>query len=153
MTAARRSLDGLSRILETRDDGWLEARERGLVYVFSHFPIHIGIVALGVGISAAIEAAVEGHALAGGGLIVLCAGVGAFLLGASVCHRVLPNRIRGAVVGARLATAAVLFVLPFAVPAMSPLHLVGGIAVALLGLIVFEARATPGGESETGVEA
>ena len=143
----------IDRILETRDDGWLEARERGLVYVFSHFPIHMGIVALGVGMSAAIEAAIAGHALAGGGLIVFCTGVGAFLLGSSTCHRVLPNRIRGTVVGARLATAAVLFVLPFAFPAVSPLLLVGAIAVALLGLIVFEARTSPTGAAGPGVDA
>lgn len=143
----------IDRLLEVGDDHWLEARERGLVYVFSHFPIHIGIVALGVGISAAIEASLEGHALSGGGLLVLCGGVGAFLLGASSCHRVLPNRIRDVVVGARLLAAAILVALPFLLPAVPPLPLVGAIALALFGLIVFEARTTGSGEGRPGVEA
>ena len=143
----------IDRLMEVRDHTWLEARERGLIYVFSHFPIHIGVVATGVGISAAIESSVEAHALSGGGLTLLCWGTAAFLVGCSVCHRVLPNRIRDAVVGARVATAVALLAVPFVFPAASPVLLVTALALALVGLIVFEARTTPKGGGEPSVQA
>ena len=49
-----------------------EARQQGIVYVFSHYGVHVGIVAAGVGIAVAIEARLAAHSIGLGGLVALC---------------------------------------------------------------------------------
>ena len=143
----------IDRILGIRDGGWIQAREHGLVYVFSHFPIHIGIVAIGVGMTAAIDAAIAEHALSTMGMLVMCGGVATFLLGSTLCHRMLPGPIQGRTVGTRLAGAVAVLAVPLAAPAMSPLTIVGWIALVMVGLVVVEWRGAPSEEIGSGIEA
>ena len=143
----------IDRILGVHDDGWIQAREQGLLYVFSHFPIHIGIVAIGVGMTVAIDAVITEHALTMLGLLVLCGGVATFLVGSAICHRVLPNRIHDRVLFARVAGAAVVLAIPLVDPSISPLALVSYVALVLVGLVVLEGRGPPSDEIGTGVEA
>ena len=143
----------IDRILGVRGRSWIQAREHGLIYVFSHFPIHIGIVAIGVGMTVAIDAAITEHALTMLGLLVLCGGVATFLVGSTICHRMLPNPIHDRIVFARLAGAAVALAIPLVDPSISPLALVGYLALVLVGLVVIEGRGPPSDEIGTGVEA
>lgn len=143
----------IDRVLGIRDGSWVQARQHGLIYVFSHFPIHIGIVAIGVGMTVAIDAAITEHALTMLGLLVLCGGVATFLLGSTLCHRMLPSRIHDRVVFVRVAGAAVVLAIPFVDPQVSPLALVGYVALVLVGLVVIEGRGPPSEEIGTGVEA
>lgn len=143
----------IDRILETHDDRWLQARQRGLTYVFSHYLVHIGIVAIGVGITVAIDAAVEGHALVGIGLLVLCAGVASFLVGSTVCHWMLSGRMDRRALAARLGVAAAVSWLPFFDPDVSPLVVVGAIALGLAGLILFEVWTSSGRDRGPPIEA
>jgi low temperature requirement protein LtrA len=142
----------IDRILQIRDESWLQARENGLLYVFSHFPIHIGIVAIGVGITVAIDAEIHGHALSMLGLLVLCSGVVAFLVGITVCHRMLPRRIHDRLVFARVGGAGIVLAIPVVAPSLSPLAIVTTIALVLVGLVVLEGRGPPSDEVESQVD-
>ncbi|WP_224334670.1 low temperature requirement protein A [Haloprofundus halobius] len=128
----------IDRLLRVETDDWLRARERGLVYVFSHYFVHAGIVAAGVGVGAAIEATIHHHALAPGGLLALCLGTAAFMLGSGVCHRATPSAIDTVVFRARVGIAALLCSLVFVGELLDPVTLVGVISVIFVVAVVFE---------------
>lgn len=117
---------------------WREARQRGIAYIYGHYAVHIGIVAAGIGIEAALEASLTHHALGVGSRITLCAGVIAFLLGSGVSHRVAPSSIDDRVLEARIGVATLLGVLAVLGGTLSPLALISLVALSLVSLIVFE---------------
>lgn len=128
----------IDRALQVRDETWLEARQRGLAYVFSHYFVHVGIVAAGIGIEVAMEAEHAHHAISFPGLVVLCGGIAAFLLGTGICHRMIDSRIDNQVFGARMAAVVAISLLVFVGPGVSPIAIVVLIALVLAALIVFE---------------
>jgi low temperature requirement protein LtrA len=137
--------DGVvDRALRASGDGWLEARQRGIVHVFAHYPVHAGIVAAGVGIGVATETALAGHALGTDGRLALTGGVAVFLVGSSVAHRVAPGCLSPGTFRARLVGAAVIGVLGLVAAEVSALALLGLTAAVLVGLIGYESLdATP----------
>ena len=144
----------IDRALGVRDDGWLQARQRGMVYVFSHYLIHIGIVAIGIGTEVAIESSLAAEPFGTGGLLAFCGGMGAFLVGTGICHRALDSRIDTQVFGARLGAVVVIGLVAVVAGVHLPLVLVGSVALLLVGLIVFEGVLHTEVESiEAGVKA
>jgi low temperature requirement protein LtrA len=117
------------------DDRWLEARQRVLVHIYSHYLVHGGIVAVGVGLAVAIEVSVVGHALPAGSAIVLYGGLAALLVGVACSHRTSPSSLGTQPVVARLALAAVFAALAVGWGARSPIAAVG-VAVCLLCVLV-----------------
>jgi low temperature requirement protein LtrA len=128
----------IDRLLRVETDDWLRARERGLIYVFSHLFVHAGIVASGVGVGAAIEATLHHQPFASGGLVALCLGTGAFLLGTGVCHRMTNLAIDNRVFRARVGLAILLGGLAFVGRLIPPALLVGLVALAFLSQVVYE---------------
>ena len=124
--------------LRTSGDGWLEARQRGIVHVFAHYLVHVGIVAAGVGIGVATAAALDGHALETGGRLALTGGVAVFLVGSSVAHRVAPGCLSPWTFRARLVGAAGIGLVGIVATGVSALALLGLTAAMLVGLIGYE---------------
>ena len=120
-------------------DRWLEARQRGIIHIYAHYPIHGGIVMAGVGIAVVTEALLGAEPLHDGGRWALTGGVAAFLIGSAVCHRMSPSAIDNRVFGLRLAVAAGIGSLAVHAVAMPPLVLLGSIAGAMVGLGLVEA--------------
>ena len=129
-------------IIDRMVHGRSRSRERrvALRYTMAHYPVHVGIVAAGVGVAVAIEAAATGHALDAGARSALYGGVGLTLLGSTVCHRSLSEPLADGLFGARLAVVAAVLAVGLLGngaglgPAPSAL-LAGGL---LLGLAAFE---------------
>ncbi|QCJ46293.1 low temperature requirement protein A [Haloprofundus sp. MHR1] len=143
----------IDRLLRTESDDWLRARERGLVYVFSHYFVHAGIVAAGVGVGAAIEATIHHHAFGLGGLLALCLGTAAFMLGSGVCHRATPSTIDSRVFRARVGMTAVLCALVLVGEMFAPVVLVAVISLVFVAAVVFEERQPGRKTTPTGVKA
>ena len=128
----------VDRLLDPHQEAWLSARQRGLLYAFSHYFTHMGIVAAGVGIIVLLEASLTGLTTGSGGVAVLCAGVALFLFGSSLSHQALPEGIGSHVIKSRLLVAGGLLVYSSLGIRYSPiltLVLIGG---ALLSLIVLD---------------
>jgi low temperature requirement protein LtrA len=136
----------IDRLLDPEQEHWLAARQRGLVYTFSHYLTHMGIVAAGVGIIVLLEATLTRHAVEPGGVGVLSAGIALFLVGSSLCHQALPQGIGSRVVKARLAVALGLLVYPGLGIRLSPLVSLTLISALLVVLIVLDnwRRTEPG---------
>ncbi len=117
---------------------WRTARQRGLVHSFSHYLIHIGIVAAGVGIAVAVEALIAGHPVEQPGRPALGGGLALFLVGAAVCHRLLPDGIEDRIVGGRLVAAVLVASLAVAGETLSAVVLIGLTAGVLVGLVALE---------------
>jgi low temperature requirement protein LtrA len=128
----------INRILNPERENWVSARRRGLVYTFSHYFTHLGIVAAGVGIITLLEASLTVHALEPGGVGVLCAGLALFLTGSVLCHQALPDSIGRHVINGRIIVAVGLFVYPGLGIRMAPVITLALIAAALFALILLE---------------
>lgn len=128
----------INRVLEQRETHWVNMRERMLVYVFGHYFVYAGIGAAGVGLDAAIEAAVMHHEIEPAARVVLAGGIAAFLLGSSICHRVMPNPIHEHLFAARLGTALVIIAGAVVGAHVAPFIATWVIALLLLSLALFE---------------
>ncbi|WP_191965412.1 low temperature requirement protein A [Haloferax sp. CBA1149] len=127
----------IDRILHPTSEHWLNARQRGLVYTFSHYLTHMGIVAGGIGIIILLESSLTGVAPEPGGVGVVGGGVALYLIGTSLCHRAIPDSIDGNVFRIRLLVAAGLFLYPGLGIQLSPivsLVLVSGLLLAVIAL-------------------
>lgn len=133
----------INRVLGERDH-WREARQRGLSYIFAHYPIHAGIIAVGVGVEAAIEASLAHHGLGLSARIALCLGVATFLLGSAITHRMSspPLGLDDRTLAARLGMVVLLGAFAFVGAGLTPFTIVGVTALSLFGLIAFERLAT-----------
>jgi low temperature requirement protein LtrA len=112
-------------------DRWLEARQRVLVHIYSHYFVHAGIIAMGVGVATTLEASVTGHALIPGGRVVFYTGLAAILVGVAVGHRTAPASLRSRSYLARFVLATVFVVLAVGPVGLAPIATVG-VAVVLL---------------------
>ena len=126
------------RTLLARSEHWRKRRPRGIAHVYAHVLVHAGIVAAGVGIAVALEAAFTGHALGPGGRVALCIGLATFLLGSGISHWMAPASLDGSEVAGRASVVALFVLLAVLGGALSPIVLFGLIALAMFGLIVFE---------------
>ncbi|WP_336359080.1 low temperature requirement protein A [Haladaptatus sp. ZSTT2] len=138
----------IDRALTAPPDRQLRARQAALVYVFSHFFVHLGIVAAGVGLVLAIEATIAGHTLEQGARLILCGGVASFLLGCAILQRAIPQvsdeiRFDNHVLVARLVVIGTFLALIPLADMFSPVTLIGTIAVAFIALIGFESIVNP----------
>jgi low temperature requirement protein LtrA len=110
---------------------------RGLVFVYSNYPVIAGLTALGLGVKLAILAAGGESAYDGSGW-VLCAGLALSMGGLAAVELVMPPYWRAIDFWLRLVTAALALVLiPFA-SSLSPLLIVWILAAALVVQVVVE---------------
>jgi low temperature requirement protein LtrA len=117
----------------------------GLVYVYGHTPLLIGVAALGVGTKLAIHDAAAGH-LAAGTRWALCGGLAAYLLSLSLFHLTAEwSSSRDPVLLARLAVAVAALVLAALGGSLPPLLFMGLMAAAMMVLLVLEAGSFPEG--------
>ncbi|MDQ6915942.1 MAG: low temperature requirement protein A, partial [Actinomycetota bacterium] len=115
----------------------------GLVYMYGHFPLLAGVAVVGVGTKLAIHGAGAEH-LTGGARWALGGGIAAYLLALAIFHVSAEwTTPRDRVLVARLALAAAGLVLAAVGGALPPLLFVGVLALALVGLLVLEARSFP----------
>ncbi|KAB1187630.1 MULTISPECIES: low temperature requirement protein A [Haloferax] len=140
--------DVIDRALTAPPDRLYRARQAALTYVFSHFLVHIGIVAAGVGVVFAIEATTEGIPLEADSRLVLCGGAAAFLAGCLIIHRAIlqvshDNPFDTHVLVARLAAMAILVALIPYGGMFSPLGLISVVAVVFVFLVGFETLIHP----------
>ncbi|WP_154325975.1 MULTISPECIES: low temperature requirement protein A [Haloferax] len=131
----------IDRILNPTSESWLNARQRGLVYTFSHYFTHMGIVAGGIGIIILLESSLTGHAPEPGAVGVVGGGVALFLVGTSLCHRAIPHSIDGHVFRIRLLVAVALFLYPGLGIQLSPIVTLVLVAGSLLAVIALDFRA------------
>ena len=128
-------------------DRWLEARQRGIVHIYAHYPIHVGIVLAGVGIAIVLEASLAHHPLHAGGRLALLGGVAVFVLGNAVGHRMTPAAIDNRLLGTRIAAVVVIALFAVAAGSVPPLVLIAFTAAVLVALGVVEAMLEPSGEA------
>ncbi|WP_416840027.1 low temperature requirement protein A [Haloferax sp. DFSO52] len=136
----------IDRILNPTSESWLNARQRGLVYTFSHYLTHMGIVAGGVGIIILLESSLTGHAPEPGGIGVVGGGVALFLVGTSLAHRSIPHSIDRHVFRIRMLVAAGLFLYPglgIQMSSIVTLVLVAGLLLAVIALDFRAPKTTP----------
>jgi low temperature requirement protein LtrA len=121
--------------LHARPERWLETRQRGIVHIYGHYAIHAGIVAMGIGMEVALEAAHAHTALSPGGRMALYAGLAALLVGLAVSHRTTPVSLERRPLSARLVVALLFALLAFGPGPISPVVAIA-VAVLLLGALV-----------------
>ena len=110
---------------------------RGLVFVYSNFPVIAGLVALGIGVKLAIMAA-GGQAAYDDTGWLLCAGLALSMAGLAAVELVMPPYWRSIDFWLRIGTAGLAVALiPFA-SSLSPLLVVWILAAALVGQVVVE---------------
>jgi low temperature requirement protein LtrA len=110
---------------------------RGLVFVYSNYPVIAGLAALGIGVKLAILAAGGESAYVDSGWVV-CAGLALSMAGLAAVELVMPPYWHALDFWMRVATAVVALVLiPFA-SSLSPLVIVWILAVALVAQVVVE---------------
>ena len=110
---------------------------RGLVFVYSNFPVIAGLVALGIGVKLAILAAGGQSAYDDSGW-VLCAGLALSMLGLAAVELVMPPYWLAVDFWMRVGTAALaLGLIPFA-SSLSPLVIVWILAASLAVQVVVE---------------
>lgn len=114
---------------------WLAARQRVIAHIYSHYLVHAGIVATGVGLAVALEAALAGQALPPGGQFVVYTGLAATLVGIASSHRTSPASLGTLPVVARLSLAAVFVSLAVGWTEGSPVVVVA-VAVCLLCVLI-----------------
>jgi low temperature requirement protein LtrA len=114
-----------------------QALLRSYVYGYSHFFVFAGIVATGVGIQSAIEAATKGSWTVEA-RAVLCGGLAVFLLGLSAVQWAAPRSLRGRIIGVRVLAALGCALLLWLGSFLAPLVLIGVLATTLVGLALFE---------------
>ncbi len=126
------------RTLLARSEHWRTRRPRGIAHVYAHVLVHAGIVAAGIGIAVALEAAFTGHALDLGARVVLCVGLAMFLLGSGISHWMAPASLDGRTVAGRSSVVGLFVLLAAFGGTLSPTALFVLLALSMLGLIVFE---------------
>lgn len=131
----------MDRTLLSRTEHWSVRRPRGIAHLYSHVLVHAGIVAAGVGIAVALEAAFTGHAFGVGGRTALCLGLAAFVLGSGISHWMAPASLDGRAIAGRLSVVTLFVLLAVLGGMLSPVALFGLLALSLVGLIVFEGLA------------
>src|SRR5262245_23175841 len=110
---------------------------RGLVFVYSNYPIIAGLVVLGVGVKLAIMSA-GGQAAYNDTGWLLCAGLALSMAGLAAVELVMPPYWLAIDFWTRVATAVLaLALIPFA-SSLSPLVIVWILAAALVGQVVVE---------------
>jgi low temperature requirement protein LtrA len=112
-------------------------RIAGLVFTYAHFPVIVGIAALGVGVKLQILAVAGEHRYEDTAWI-LCAGVAICMIGLAAIHLTTPPMLVDADVVMRLGTAAlalVLLALSFSLPILA---VVWGLAAVLVAQVVLE---------------
>ncbi|MCU0541023.1 MAG: low temperature requirement protein A [Oscillatoriaceae cyanobacterium Prado104] len=110
---------------------------RSYVYGYSHVLVFAGIVAAGVGIQSAIEAA-DTAQLKLAARTVLCGGISLYLVGLSVVQWAAPRPIPNRIFGRRMLGAIGCFVLVLLGGFLAPVALMGLLAVILIGLVWLE---------------
>jgi low temperature requirement protein LtrA len=108
------------------------------IYGYSHVLVFAGIVAIGVAIQTAIEAAATAESLAAEAQTVLCGGVTLFLLGLSAVQWSSPRSLPTQVIAIRLLSALVCAALIWLGNSLAPFILVGLLALILVSLVSFE---------------
>lgn len=131
------------RTLLSRSVHWATRRPRGIAHVYAHLLVHAGIVLTGVGIAITLEGAFAHHALGASSRVAICLGLAAFLLGSGISHWMAPASLDGRAVAGRAAVIGFLGLLAAAGGALSPVTVVGLIALALAVLIAYEALTAP----------
>ncbi len=121
-------------------------RISGLVFMYAHFPVLIGIATVGVGVKLEILAAAGDQRYEDTGWI-LCAGVALCMVGLAAIHLATPPALFDSDVAMRLATAAVALVLLAVSFWLPPLALVWALAGLLVAQVVAELA---GHESHSG---
>jgi low temperature requirement protein LtrA len=112
-------------------------RISGLVFMYAHFPVLIGIATVGVGVKLEILAAAGDQRYEDTGWI-LCAGVALCMVGLAAIHLATPPMLFDTDVLMRLATAALALVLLAFSFALPPLALVWTLAGVLVAQVVAE---------------
>ena len=109
----------------------------GFAWAYGHLFIYAGLAATAVGIEFAIEDATHAS-LAGGVRAVLCGGVALYLLALTIVQPLSPPPLPSSALATRFMVAALALALAVAGSAISPVVLVGLLALALSGLTAFE---------------
>jgi low temperature requirement protein LtrA len=109
----------------------------GFAWAYGHLAIYIGLATIAVGIELAIGGAMD-PGLGSATRAALCGGVALYLLAVSVLHPLSPQSFPKQALSARLGVAALALALAVVGSALSPLVLVGLLALALAGLTAFE---------------
>jgi low temperature requirement protein LtrA len=112
-------------------------RISGLVFMYAHFPVLIGIATVGVGVKLEILAAAGDPRYRDTGWIV-CAGVALCMVGLAAIHLATPPMLFDSDVAMRLATAVLALVLLAASFWLPPLALVWALAGLLVAQVVAE---------------
>lgn len=112
---------------------------RSFVYGYSHVLVFAGIVASGVGIQTAIEGADAGQ-LSITARTVLCGGFGLYLIGLSTVQWAAPNSLSNQILSGRIVTILVCLVLIELGSLLAPVALMGGLVLALIGVIWYQGR-------------
>ena len=107
------------------------------VWGYGHLLIFAGIAAAASGVELAVHATVEHHATTGPERVALCGGLAAYLVAVAAIHLVTVNRW-DAVLGGRLAAAALLAVLAAAGGGLDPRLLMGLVVATVLAVTLSE---------------
>ena len=107
---------------------------RSYVYGYSHVLVFMGIVAMGVGIQAAIEAAAAATSLSLATRVVLSGGASLFLLGLTLVQWAAPRSLPDRVIVMRGITAIVCAALAGFGNFLTPFFMTGLLALILVGL-------------------
>ncbi|MDJ0600640.1 MAG: low temperature requirement protein A [Crocosphaera sp.] len=115
---------------------------RSYIYGYSHVLAFMGIVATGVGIQFAIEAA-SGQAFMAEARTILCGGITLFLIGVTTLQWASPNSLPKGVIKARSLLALLAFCLIPLGSGLSPLSLVLLLSLSLVALNRFDGISLP----------
>lgn len=115
---------------------------RSYVYGYSHVLAFMGIVATGVGIQFAIEAA-AGHDFVAEARAVLCGGVAIFLAGVTTLQWALPSSLPRGVIAARSLLAVLALGLVPLSAGLSPVVVVLVLSLSLVALNYFDGIPLP----------
>ena len=126
------------RTLLSQSVHWAKRRPRGIAHVYAHLLVHSGIVVTGVGIAIALEEAIAHHALGTGSRVAICLGLAAFVLGSGISHWMAPASLDGRAIAGRATVIGFLGLLAIAGGTLSPVAVVGSIALGLAVLIAYE---------------
>jgi low temperature requirement protein LtrA len=126
------------RMLFCRTESWQQQRRRGLVHVYSHYAIHAGIVAAGVGIAVAMEAVGSAHAFDAGARFTLGLGLVVFLIGSGVSHTMGQSPIDGRLLAVRVVASILIGLVAVLGSGLSTIPVIGLVALVMVGVVVTE---------------